>query len=71
MERLETAMLRLMLALAAVLIVAASLASRLSEVHAAGKKTGASTGWDLRQNSKTSRTTASGKHIPKGQLNVR
>jgi hypothetical protein len=69
-------MLRLMLALIAVLIVAASLTSRLSEVRAAGKKTDGSvtdrgrTGWDL-QKSKASRTTTSGKHIPKGVLQVR
>lgn len=68
-------MLRLMLALIAVLIVAASLTSRLSEVRAAGKNTGSATGpnrtgWDL-QKSKASRATTSGKHIPKGVLQVR
>ena len=69
-------MLRLILALAAVLIVAASLASRLSEVRAAGNKTGSNTsrttisGYDLKGN-KAARSTTSGKHIPKGVLNVR
>jgi hypothetical protein len=69
-------MLRLMLALVAVLIVAASLTSRLSEVRAAGNKTSSSTtkpttgGYDLVK-SKASRTTTSGKHIPKGVINVR
>jgi len=69
-------MLRLILALAAVLIVAASLASRLSEVRAAGNKTGSNTskttisGYDLKGN-KAARSTTIRKHIPKGVLNVR
>jgi hypothetical protein len=67
-------MLRLILMLVAVLIVAASLASRLSEVRAAGDKGGSrqpiTSRYDLKPN-KAARTTASGKHIPKGQLNIR
>src|SRR5262249_8443390 len=71
-------MLRLMLVIAAVLIVAASLTSGLSEVRAGDNKTGGSTsgntrttaGYDVGK-SKASRTTASGNHIPKAAITVR
>jgi hypothetical protein len=70
-------MLRLILALLAVLTVAASLTSRLSEVRAAGNKSKAQRYEDITINagagmSKSfSRSTTSGKHIPKGQLQIR
>jgi hypothetical protein len=69
-------MLRLILATVAVVIVAASLTSRLSEVRGADNKTGSNAprattgGYDLVK-SKASRTTASGKHISKGVISVR
>jgi hypothetical protein len=69
-------MLRIILALVAIVIIGTSLASRLSEVRAASNKTGTNaprattSGYDLVK-SKASRTTTSGKHIPKGVLNVR
>ncbi|MFL6833678.1 MAG: hypothetical protein ACJ8F0_13905 [Xanthobacteraceae bacterium] len=66
-------MLSLALALAAVLAVVASLASRLSEVHAASNKlvvkgspAPVNTG-----NKTSTRSTASGKHFPKTILRVR
>jgi hypothetical protein len=72
-------MLRLMLALLAVLAVAASLTSRLSEVRAAGNKTKTQSGKyeDMTVNVGTgmskgyTRSTTSGKHIPKGQVQIR
>ena len=71
-------MLRLILAIAAVLILAAALTSGLSEVRAGDNKTGGGTssnacttaGYDVGK-SKASRTTASGKHIPKAAITVR
>jgi hypothetical protein len=69
-------MLRVILALVSIVIVGTSLASRLSEVRAAGDKSGnkpsqpITRGYDLKPN-KAARTTASGKHIPKGTLTIR
>ena len=73
-------LLRLFLALFAVAAVAASLASRLSEGRAAAIKnktqSGAkyeditvNTGSGMSKNFR--RSTATGKHIPKGQINLR
>jgi Ni/Co efflux regulator RcnB len=72
--------LRLVLALFAVAIVAASLASRLSEGRAAAIKNKTQSGTkyeDITINAgagmgkNVGRSTATGKHIPKGQLNIR
>jgi hypothetical protein len=75
-------MLRLILSLAAVLIVAMPLTSRLSEVRAAGTKP--NTGIKSSRGTTTTvevgtlsgtvssrHTTASGKHLPKAQLYMR
>jgi biopolymer transport protein ExbD len=72
-------MLRVMLALLAILVVAASLTSRLHEVRAAGVKNKPqsgkyeditiNTGAGMAKNFR--RSTTSGKHISKGQLNIR
>jgi hypothetical protein len=66
-------MLKLILALAAVFVVAASLAPRLSQVHAASNKPAirggpgpVSTGSNI-----STRSTATGKHIPTAILQVR
>jgi hypothetical protein len=66
-------MLSLALALAAVLVVAASLASWLSEVHAASNKLVVKgSPAPVNTGNKTSiRSTASGKHLPKTILRVR
>jgi hypothetical protein len=68
-------MLRLIFAVVTVLIVAASLTSRLSEVRAAGNKTSASNkastvkpGTGVNQGFGH---TAAGKHFPKAQIYMR
>jgi hypothetical protein len=64
-------MLRLILALAAILVVGVSLASRLSEVHAAGNKTPIKSSTTTTKPTTTYRPTVSGKHYPKAQLYMR
>jgi len=72
-------MLRVILALVSIVIVGMSLASQLSEVRAAGIKNKTQSGKyeDITINTGAgmskgfTRSTASGKHISKGQLNIR
>jgi hypothetical protein len=64
-------MLRLIFALVAVLIVAASLASRLSEVRAAGNKTSTANKASTVNAGTGMKGTTSGKHISKGKINIR